>query len=157
MKPTQLVAFASGVLFAIGLALSEMTRPEKVVAFLDLFGSWDPSLAFVMAGAVAVHMSFVAWARRTGARPRFAERFMVSGHRRVDMPLVGGALLFGLGWGAAGFCPGPALVALVTFAPKTLLFVGAMLAGMVLHAGTTRRATGESARESARSPAELQP
>lgn len=133
MSGTHLVSFVSGILFAVGLGLSGMTRPEKVIGFLDVFGAWDASLVFVMAGAIGVHMVAALRARRPASRPVLAARFVLPTRTGVDVRLVTGAALFGLGWGAAGFCPGPAVVALVTLSPSTLLFVGAMLAGMLLH------------------------
>lgn len=147
MKRTHVVAFISGVLFALGLALSGMTQPRKVIAFLDVLGAWDPSLAFVMVGAIAVHIAFARRATRPAARPVLAERFVLPTSARIDGKLVTGAALFGLGWGAAGFCPGPALVSLVSFSWPTVLFVAAMLAGMVLHTVTMtpRRAQAPAA------------
>lgn len=136
-----LVAAASGSLFALGLALSGMTQPAKVVAFLDVFGSWDPSLAFVMIGAIGVHMAFALRARRPDARPLLVERFSLPRSTRLDARLVGGAALFGLGWGAAGFCPGPAVVSLLALSANTLLFVGAMLVGMASYEFTMERRT----------------
>lgn len=136
MKRMHAVTFVSGVLFALGLALSGMTQPSKVIAFLDVLGAWDPSLAFVMVGAIAVHFAFARSATRPAARPILAKRFLLPTSTRVDRKLVTGAALFGLGWGAAGFCPGPALVSLVSFSWPTVLFVAAMLAGMVLHTVT---------------------
>ncbi len=122
------IAFACGLVFALGLGLSGMTRPSKVLGFLDVLGDWDPSLAFVMAGAIGVHFLFVRWARRTPS-PRFGSRFSWPPERALDARLVAGAALFGVGWGLAGYCPGPALVALGSFAPGVLLFVAAMAAG----------------------------
>jgi uncharacterized membrane protein YedE/YeeE len=124
-------AFASGLLFGLGLVVSQMVDPQKVLAFLDLFGNWDPSLAFVMAGAVAV--SALGWvlARRRGA-PVLVPRLEMPSRRDVDAPLLAGAALFGLGWGLVGFCPGPALTALAFGPIEVLLFVAAMLAGMAL-------------------------
>jgi len=139
MKRMNLVAFVSGVLFALGLGLSGMTQPSKVIAFLDVFGAWDPSLAFVMVGAIAVHMGFARSAARPAARPLLAERFLLPTSTRIDAKLVTGAALFGLGWGAAGFCPGPAIVSLVSLSWTTVLFVAAMLAGMLLHTATMAR------------------
>ena len=133
MKPTLLVAFASGLLFAVGLSISGMTQPGKVMAFLDVSGAWDPSLAFVMAGAIAVHVGFARRATRAGTKPLLAEHYVLPTSSRIDTRLVAGSLLFGLGWGAAGFCPGPAVVASVTLAPTTLLFVATMLLGMFMH------------------------
>jgi uncharacterized membrane protein YedE/YeeE len=133
-----LVVFAAGLVFAIGLGFSGMTQPSKVIAFLDVFGAWDPSLAFVMGGAIGVHALF-AWransSRGSLARtPQFADRFVLPEARGVDARLLAGAALFGVGWGIAGYCPGPAVVSLVTLAPETLGFVGAMVAGMMAYA-----------------------
>jgi uncharacterized membrane protein YedE/YeeE len=136
---TLAVAFASGVVFAIGLGLAGMTRPAKVIAFLDLFGGhWDPSLALVMAGAIAFHLPVQRLLRR---RPGFVEPAptcdgptLGAGDAAVDRRLVAGALLFGLGWGLGGFCPGPAVVSLVSAIPGVLVFVASMAAGMALFA-----------------------
>ena len=142
MRRLHLVAFVSGALFALGLGISGMTQPSKVIAFLDVFGGWDPSLAFVMIGAIAVHVGFARRATRPAARPVFVERFVLPTSTRIDAKLVTGAAMFGLGWGAAGFCPGPAIVSLVSLSWTTILFVAAMLAGMLLHTVTmTRRPT----------------
>jgi uncharacterized membrane protein YedE/YeeE len=124
-----LLHFAIGLTFGIGLVISGMANPAKVLNFLDLFGSWDPSLAFVMAGAVAI--TFAGY-RIVLARPRpvLAERFALPGTREVDARLVVGSAIFGVGWGLAGFCPGPALTSLALQAPGVPIFVIAMLAGM---------------------------
>ncbi|MFH6786449.1 MULTISPECIES: DUF6691 family protein [Methylobacterium] len=124
-------AFAAGLLFGLGLLVSGMGNPAKVLAFLDMAGNWDPSLAFVMAGAVAVSALGTLVARRRG-RPLLAPRLEIPTRRDLDLPLVAGAALFGLGWGLAGLCPGPAL-ALLTVAPaQAATFVAAMIAGMLL-------------------------
>ncbi len=130
MKRADAVAFAAGLVFAIGLGLSGMTQPSKVVAFLDVTGGWDPSLAFVMVGAIAVHFVFVRRVRR-GATPRLASRHTLPVDTAIDQRLLIGAAIFGVGWGIAGFCPGPAVVAAATLAPDALAFVGAMLLGML--------------------------
>ena len=135
------MAVASGALFGLGLALAGMTRPDKVRAFLDFTGAWDPSLAFVMGGAIAVHA--VAWrliARR--ASPVFAAGFALPTRRDLDVRLLLGAAVFGVGWGLGGYCPGPALASLVTGSVPVLAFVGAMLAGLVV----TARLDGHLAR-----------
>lgn len=139
MKRSQLwVAFFSGALFAIGLATAGMTQPEKVIAFLDVFGAWDPSLAFVMVGAIAVYsLGFRVIAKRS--RPLFEKKFVLPKKKAVDKDLVTGAILFGIGWGLAGFCPGPALTALVSFRWEPTLFVLAMFAGMALFAWTGKK------------------
>ena len=123
-----LVAFVSGLLFAVGLGIAGMTQPSRVLGFLDVLGPWDPSLAFVMAGAIAVYMPVVWWARRVLAR-----RLHLPTRRRIDAPLVVGSAMFGVGWGLAGYCPGPALVSLATLTGPALAFGAAMLVGMRLH------------------------
>lgn len=126
-----LLPLAAGALFGGGLALGAMTNPQRVLGFLDLFGSWDPTLAFVMAGATAVMA--LAWLIRPRlVQPVFGDRFIVPGRRDIDIPLVAGSALFGIGWGLAGICPGPA-VALIAFDPAIVLFIAAMLGGMLLH------------------------
>ena len=119
----------SGLVFGLGLIVSGMANPAKVLGFLDLAGRWDPSLAFVMAGAIAVGvMAFVVARRRTVSFLR--QEMRVPADRHVDRRLVGGSILFGIGWGIAGFCPGPGLVALGMGELKAAVFVLAMLAGM---------------------------
>jgi uncharacterized membrane protein YedE/YeeE len=127
-----LVAFASGVVFALGLGVSGMTNPEKVLGFLDVRGVWDPSLALVMVGAIGVHAGGALWARRA-SRPLWASAFAFSRRTAIDPALVGGAVLFGLGWGAAGYCPGPAVVDLAAPSPSRIAFVASMVAGILLH------------------------
>ena len=104
-------ALLAGLVFGLGLTVSSMVNPAKVLAFLDLFGNWDPSLAFVMGGALVVTaLGYrLVWRRD---RPVFAERFQVPGNRKVDARLAFGAVLFGIGWGLVGLCPGPAISAL---------------------------------------------
>jgi uncharacterized membrane protein YedE/YeeE len=127
----RVTAFLSGLVFAIGLAVSGMSRPRKVLAFLDVAGDWDPSLAFVMAGAIGVSaIAFHFILRR--ARPLAAPRFAMPVPTQVDARLVVGSVLFGAGWGLGGFCPGPALLAIATGAAPALVFVAAMIAGMIL-------------------------
>jgi uncharacterized membrane protein YedE/YeeE len=129
------VSFLSGLLFAAGLALSGMTRPSKVLGFLDFTGDWDPSLMFVMGGAIGVHVWFSQRALRSikaRGRPLLADSFHVPAATPIDARLVGGAALFGAGWGLAGYCPGPALVSLAHPMPAGLAFVSAMVAGMLI-------------------------
>ncbi|QSQ23688.1 YeeE/YedE family protein [Pyxidicoccus parkwayensis] len=129
-----LLAGLAGLLFAVGLGIGGMTDPARVLGFLDVTGDWDPSLLFLMAGAVGTH----AVLRRLivhRPRPVFAPAFPNLSQTRVDRRLVGGAALFGIGWGLAGYCPGPALVSLAKGAPLLVLFVAAMLAGMALFRG----------------------
>lgn len=125
-------AFVCGFIFGIGLMLSSMAQPAKVLDFLDLFGTWDASLALVMAAALAVSSAGYALARRR-ARPYFAPQIKLPGGTGIDTPLMLGSVLFGLGWGLAGLCPGPALVNLATFSPQVIVFVAAMGVGMILH------------------------
>jgi uncharacterized protein len=122
--------FLVGLLFGWGLLLSGMTDPGKVQGFLDLFGTWDPSLALVMGGAIAVSVFAFALAKR---RPRtfFGGALQLPTAREIDKPLVVGSLLFGVGWGLAGFCPGPGIVAMAAGELKAAVFVAAMLAGML--------------------------
>lgn len=131
-RMTSLVtALAAGFLFGLGLAVSRMVNPAKVLAFLDVAGDWDPSLALVMAGALAVNsVAFGLTVRRE--RPVFAEKFLLPDHRRVDARLAGGSLLFGVGWGLVGFCPGPAVSSLAYGAIESVYFLLAMVAGMTL-------------------------
>lgn len=123
-------ALLSGLLFGLGLILSGMADPAKVLNFLDVAGTWDPSLAFVMAGAIAVAAPGF-WLVRKRAAPVAAPAFLVPpADAPVDSRLVAGAAVFGIGWGLAGFCPGPALVSLPLAAPATLAFVAAMVAAI---------------------------
>lgn len=124
-----MAALASGLLFGLGLTVSQMIDPAKVVGFLDLFGDWDPSLAFVMAAAVPVTALGYALARRRRA-PLCTADFSPPTRTRIDWPLVSGSIVFGIGWGLVGYCPGPALASLGLGNSATLLFVLAMLTGM---------------------------
>ncbi len=123
----------SGTLFGAGLTLSGMTDPARVRGFLDIFGDWDPTLAFVMAGAVAVMA--IAWRIRARmAAPWFGDKFSLPDRGDLDPPLIVGAALFGIGWGIAGLCPGPALASLALSPVAVVPFVGALFAGMTFHA-----------------------
>jgi len=136
-----LTALLAGLIFGFGLILSGMANPAKVLGFLDLAGAWDPSLMFVMGGAIGVaFFAFAAAARRK--QTLTGEPISLPTSRRIDRPLAIGSLLFGVGWGIAGFCPGPALVGVGLLQPKALLFVLAMLAGMGLFEWR-RRGKGE--------------
>jgi uncharacterized membrane protein YedE/YeeE len=129
--PLIVSAFAAGLLFGLGLIVSQMVNPAKVLGFLDIFGAWDPSLALVMGGAVAVSALGYVVARRRGV-PVLAPRLEIPTRRDLDPRLIGGAALFGIGWGLVGLCPGPALVGL-TFGPwPVLVFVTAMIVGMAI-------------------------
>ncbi len=126
------VPLLAGSLFGAGLALGGMTDPARVRGFLDLFGNWDPTLAFVMGGAVIVMA--VAWRVQARLRrPLFATKFALPERSDVSFPLVAGAVAFGTGWGVAGLCPGPGIASLSIAPLDALWFVGAMLAGMALH------------------------
>lgn len=133
-----LTSLLAGLIFGIGLIVSGMANPGKVLGFLDLAGSWDPSLAFVMGGAIAVGLvSFAIAKRRTVS---FLGEFLrMPTSRDVDRRLVVGSALFGIGWGIAGFCPGPALASLCVGSPKALLFVVSMVAGMGIFEFLERR------------------
>ena len=143
-----LSAFVAGLLFSVGLVVGGMTQPAKVVGFLDFFGHWDPSLIFVMGGAVAVHFVLFRFILRRGS-PLFAARFQVPTRKDLTPRLIGGAALFGVGWGLGGFCPGPGLVALPSGSAEALTFVAAMTGGMFLHKAfdslRERRSAGEEA------------
>ena len=125
-------ALVAGVLFGAGLVLSDMINPARVLGFLDVFGNWDPALAFVMGGAVLASGIGFLVSRRLRT-PLFGDRFVIPENRLLDAQLIGGAALFGIGWGLVGFCPGPAVAGLVFGLWQSWLFVVAMIAGMLLH------------------------
>lgn len=123
-------AYLAGLLFGVGIAISGMMNPAKVLNFFDLAGSWDPSLALVMGGALATTaLGYQRLMRRRG--PVFASRFSLPAQQRIDGPLIWGAALFGVGWAVAGFCPGGALPALGTGRREVLVFVAALVAGIL--------------------------
>jgi hypothetical protein len=128
---TSVTALLAGLVFGVGLLVSGMTQPSKVLGFLDFAGDWDPSLMFVMGGAIAVHALFARRALRPGAHSIFAEAFDLPRRRGIDVPLLAGAALFGVGWGIGGYCPGPAITSLASPSGGTLAFVAAMAAGML--------------------------
>ena len=125
-----IASLIAGLIFGIGLIISGMANPLKVQNFLDIFGTWDPSLAFVMGGAIAVTLPGYFLLRTKRQRPLFAEKFQWPTRTDIDTKLVTGAAVFGVGWGIGGFCPGPALTALSTGLMSTVIFVLAMLAGL---------------------------
>lgn len=133
-----LSALFAGLVFGLGLIVSGMANPAKVLGFLDLAGPWDPSLAFVMAGAIAVGFLAFLIARKM-QRSLLGAEMKLPAPGRTDRRLVAGSVLFGMGWGLAGFCPGPGLVALGMGEPKAVVFVLAMLAGMVVFEVLERR------------------
>lgn len=130
MKNT-LIAFLCGILFAAGLGISGMTKPEKVQGFLDFFGSWDPSLLFTIAGAVIMYAVVFQISKKL-TKPIFAPQFSIPTRRDLDPRLLTGSALFGFGWGLSGYCPAPALVAAGGGTTPVLVFIGSMLAGMWL-------------------------
>ena len=125
-----LTALAAGVLFALGLGISGMTQPAKVAGFLDFFGDWDPALLGVMGGGVLVNLVLHAWITRKRRAPLFADRFSLPTRRDVDVRLIGGAVIFGVGWALGGYCPGPGVVSVISGSPEALVFFGFMVVGM---------------------------
>ena len=126
-----LASFFCGLIFGSGLLISGMTQPIKVLGFLDVFGRWDPTLAFVMAGALVISNGGYSLARRQ-SRPLLAARHLWPTRTDIDQPLIVGSLLFGIGWGLVGLCPGPALENLASLSPRVIVFVIAMIGGMGL-------------------------
>ena len=126
-----MTTFVGGFVFALGLGLSGMTDTGKVIGFLNLAGDWDPSLAFVMMGAIAMHLTLYRIILRRQS-PLWGDRFHVPTRRDISPQLVVGAAIFGVGWGLGGYCPGPGLVSLAAVGPSALVFVLFMIAGMVL-------------------------
>ena len=130
--PRLIVALFSGMLFGLGLAVSGMVSPTKIIGFLDIAGDWDPTLAFVMGGALLITIpAFRLILKRS--RPILADGFALPTKSALDARLLGGAALFGVGWGLAGFCPGPAVTALATGLAPVFAFVTAMMVGMALY------------------------
>jgi len=127
-----LIAIAAGVLFGFGLDLSRMTNPDRVLGFLDIMGTWDPTLMFVLAGALIT--STVGFRLLAGGkRPWFGERFQLPTKKDIDLPLVVGSALFGIGWGVVGYCPGPGIAALTHGAADPAWFVAGMAGGMLIY------------------------
>jgi uncharacterized protein len=127
-----MASLACGFIFGVGLLISGMVQPTKVLGFLDIFGIWDPSLAVVMAAALVVSNIGFALIRQR-PRPIFAPQSLWPSRTDIDQPLVIGSIIFGLGWGLVGLCPGPALENLATLSPRIVVFVAAMALGMVVH------------------------
>lgn len=128
-----LVLLIAGALFGVGLAVSGMTDPGKVIGFLDLFGKWDPALAFVMAGALSVYGGgMLIWRRWTAGKAWFGTELPRAGSDPITWRLIVGALLFGVGWGLSGFCPGPAIASLGVLRVEALVFVPALLLGVLI-------------------------
>ena len=126
-----LISFLVGLLFALGLGASGMTQPQKVVGFLDIFGRWNPALAFVMFGAIGVHALLYPLITKRSS-PILADQFHLPMSKDLDVRLILGATLFGAGWGLGGFCPGPGIVSLASGHTSSLIFVGAMISGMIV-------------------------
>jgi uncharacterized membrane protein YedE/YeeE len=146
-----LSALATGMLFSAGLIVSGMVNPAKVLGFLDLFGRWDPSLGLVMAAAVAVGLVGFRWTSGR-AQSALGLPMRLPSNREVDRRLIVGATVFGIGWGLAGFCPGPAVVALAGGSFKAVLFGASMLAGMALFEWMGHRSAEAGKRSKARPP-----
>lgn len=127
------VAYIAGVVFAVGLAVGGMTQPEKVVSFLDIFGTWDPSLAFVMGGALLVNLLVYKLLVPRLSSPVVEPKFHIPTRSDIDWQLVTGGAIFGAGWGLGGFCPGPGITAAVTGKIEVLAFVAAMAGGVYLY------------------------
>ena len=123
-------AFMGGLLFGVGLAVSGMTQPAKIVGFFDFFGSWDPSLAFVMLGALVVYTPVYRWAIRTWQRPVWAPSFSLPTRHDIDARLIAGSAIFGIGWGLGGHCPGPAFTSVGARSQEAFVFGAAMLVGV---------------------------
>lgn len=130
----------AGLLFGLGLIVSGLANPQKVLAFLDVTRVWDPSLALVMGGAIGVSFFAFRMAQRR-YRPRYGEKMVLPVATQIDKRLIGGAALFGIGWGLAGICPGPGLVLLGAGAVKGLVFVLAMVAGMLIYQRLEQRSS----------------
>ncbi len=126
-----LAALTVGLLFALGLGISGMSRPDKVFGFLDLFGKWDASLLFVMIGAISVHFLAQKLILKRKA-PLFSKQFFIPTSKEISRPLFTGAFIFGVGWALSGYCPGPALTSLMSFQFRPLIFILSMLAGMLI-------------------------
>ena len=141
----RIIALISGFVFAVGLGVSGMVKPQKVIGFLDVFGHWDPSLAMVMIGAIGVHAVAYLVVKRMKT-PVLDNRFHLPSYSGLDPKLIIGAILFGAGWGLSGFCPGPALVSVTTLEEPALIFCGSMLVGFGLFSAFdfyTSAASGE--------------
>jgi uncharacterized membrane protein YedE/YeeE len=144
MWKNRISEFAVGLVFGLGLILAGMTDPSKVIGFLDLFGAWDPSLAFVMGGAIAVAVAAFTVARRRTSNLLGGAMHLPT-RNDIDQRLMVGSLVFGAGWGIAGFCPGPAIVSLAAGQPKAILFVVAMLVGMAVFETLERQKAARTA------------
>ena len=132
MAKSNISSIICGIIFSIGLGISGMTQPQKVIGFLDVFGEWNPSLAFVMGGAVLSYLALQLWIQRNFSIPVLGGSFQIPSRKDLDRSLIIGALLFGSGWGLGGYCPGPAITSLGSGSFNALLFVVAMGIGMLV-------------------------
>jgi len=132
------IALLAGAVFGAGLAISDMNNPARVLGFLDLAGNWDPTLMFVMGGALLVALPLFQWALRKQNKPLLAKRFYLPLSVQIDKKLILGAVLFGIGWGLVGYCPGPAIASLAHGYLEVVLFITAMLVGAKFHQWQTR-------------------
>ena len=132
MAKSNISSIICGIIFSIGLGISGMTQPQKVIGFLDIFGEWNPSLAFVMGGAVLSYLALQLWIQRNFSIPVLGGSFQIPSRKDLDRSLIIGALLFGSGWGLGGYCPGPAITSLGSGSLNALLFVVAMGIGMLV-------------------------
>ncbi|AFY70528.1 protein of unknown function DUF395 YeeE/YedE [Thalassoporum mexicanum PCC 7367] len=127
-----LIAFSSGLIFGLGLSLSQMIDRQRVLGFLDLFGNWDPTLLFVLCGAVATTIITFRFVLKL-PHPIWAKDFKLPTKKSIDLPLVSGAIIFGIGWGIAGYCPGPAVTFLVSGSSNPVLFIAAFIVGSLIY------------------------
>ena len=127
----KIFSLLSGIIFGLGLTVSSMTNPAKVIGFLDITGNWDPSLMFVMLGAIAISAPFF-YLLRNKNKPLFDSNFEIPTIKNLDKKLVLGASIFGIGWGMVGFCPGPAIASLALLKPFSIIFVIAMVGGFYM-------------------------
>jgi uncharacterized membrane protein YedE/YeeE len=132
VNTNRLVSYISGLLFAAGLVIGGMTQPEKVVDFLNVAGDWDPSLAFVMGGALLVNVIAYRWTN-SASRPILSDQFYIPTRSDLDWKLITGGALFGIGWGLGGYCPGPGLTAVLSFQTPAVAFVGGLTGGVLLY------------------------
>lgn len=144
MKARVLASFACGLVFAVGLGLSGMTHPQRILGFLDVLGSWDPTLMFTMMGALGVHAPLAYLIRRRQA-PLLDSKFYLPAKQTIDTPLILGSALFGVGWALGGFCPGPAMVSVLAGHRNNALFFVALLVGMALQGFVMRTARSPEA------------